>query len=180
MEICTNMKKLSELFNQYGSDKCCGHRYGEFYDQFQVENPDCKSILEIGVHKGASCLAMAECFPNAVISGIDINPLFVSTSDRILIHKFDVLDAHSCSVICDWLAPWDLIIDDASHSISDILTTVHYFLSRCRGTYVIEDVQSDADLLRLLETPHSRCMDFRSSSNLKDDVLVIIDCVMNK
>lgn len=128
---------ISSVFKRNGTDKFeCG--YSSIYSKI---NPNIDTILEIGVHSGASLVSWLEIFPNAKIYGIDacLHSLQILNPKITFIHE-NVLDV-DISLLS---TKFDLIIDDGSHYLNDQLTALKNlsgFLSE-GGTYVIEDVDS--------------------------------------
>lgn len=89
------------------------------------------SVLEIGVQNGGSVEIWSKYFPNATsIIGCDINPKceqLTYTSDKITIIIGDIKDTQTRSAISDISATLDIIIDDGSHTSSDIIQTFCFF-----------------------------------------------------
>ena len=102
----------------------------------------------------------------------------VVDEERITTFCASVLDAASLEAIGRERGPFELIVDDGSHCVADILHAYFSwqpFLSK-NGVYVIEDVRGDLDLRLLLHAiPGSRCVDFRSGKNPWDDLLLVIE-----
>jgi precorrin-6B methylase 2 len=135
--------RTAEIFNAFNdarTDK--GHHgYAMIYDKVPV---DIASLVEIGVQTGASLLAWTKIFPEAMIYGIDRNEATLNLiSRRICMIQADI-QAFSPDTY-NWrggpTAAFDLIIDDGSHLYEDILAGWRKFYTRCRGLYVIEDVE---------------------------------------
>lgn len=137
---------LCSLLDSYSSDKNSAHSYGPFYEQLlSLQRNAVTSVLEIGIYHGASLRAWRDYFPNARVSGIDINPdTMLLGEDRIetfLGRQDDPADF--AAVIAR--GPFDLIIDDGSHEINDQLASwmsLRDFL-KADGVYVVEDIYSE-------------------------------------
>ncbi len=150
-------KSLDELFHHYGSDKANifklsgdhGHGFSKFYSRKLKEFEDKKiNILEIGSYAGASAAALNKYFPLSQIFCFDINiSKFKFTSKKI--HVFG-LDINNLSKVKKNLRKinekykvnnFDLIIDDGSHDLKDILVNLKTFFKYLKknGLYVIED-----------------------------------------
>lgn len=147
--------KASELLLKYQTDKNLGavepgkgHLYGNAYDDLfsGFNKAAALRILEIGVQKGGSLLAWKECFSNAEITGVDIVDVrerkYVSSSVGF------VLSDIKAPGLRERFVPngLDIIIDDGSHYIEDVLFVVKNYLDVLNpgGMLVIEDVQLPA------------------------------------
>ena len=148
---------LDDLFHHYGSDKANifkinntqGHGYSKYYSQqFKNLKNDKLRILEIGSYAGASAAAFAKYFENSKIFCIDINiSKFKYKSKNIEVFGADIKNK---SQILKILAKiffknnfnqFDIIIDDGSHKLSDILSSLNFFFKylKVNGFYIIED-----------------------------------------
>lgn len=170
---------LSSLFAKHGSDKTTDHSYGEFYDRLQSHRAGMRSILELGVYRGASLLALAEAFPLANVHGIDVDLSRMPEigEPRITTHKIDVLDQHAMRQLALQHGPFDLVIDDGAHTLLTMLAG-YFLLSRYMATggiYVIEDVPSDDHLQYLMAIPGATKHDYRRPGRPTDDLLVSIE-----
>jgi len=150
-------KSLDELFYLYGSDKANyfkinntkGHGYSNFYyDQLKNIKDSKINILEIGSYAGASAAAFSKYFKNANIFCFDINiSNFKYQSKNIHVFGIDInnkqkiektlktiFDKHQFNL-------FDLIIDDGSHNLDDILSSLNYFFKFVKegGIFIIED-----------------------------------------
>mgnify|MGYP001465740709 FL=1 len=128
----------------YDYEKKITHKYSVFYEKYLKKNKKKKlSILELGSHEGKGIASFYFFFPNANFYGANINPFQMKyTSKRITELYVDV----SCKEIVDNLAnhineDLDLIIDDASHNLKDILLALPILFKKLKknGFYVIED-----------------------------------------
>lgn len=150
-------KTLDFLFHHYGSDKAdifkkkknIGHGYSKFYEDKLKEFKDKNlNILEIGSFAGASAAAFAKYFSNVNIFCFDVN---ISNFDYISkkIHVFGVdinnekkVNKNLEKIFKDFhIKNFDIIIDDGSHNLSDILIAIKIFFKHVKpnGLYVIED-----------------------------------------
>lgn len=124
-------------FMASGSDKGA-HGYGAFYSQL----PEPSTMLEIGLAAGYSLRGWRSLWPAVEFFGLDID----CSGFRGLTEPGHVLERDSrLPVPSEWQAvEFDLIIDDASHQLSDQLATARVWRPRltARGVYVIEDVPS--------------------------------------
>ena len=152
-----NGKSLEDIFARYGTDKANfwgeenskGHGYSKYYEKHfkQIRNNKV-NILEIGSYSGASAASFSKYFPNSKIFCLDINiSNFKFSSNKI--HVFGT-DVSSSKMISNFYKKinisseenfFDIIIDDGSHKLSDILFSLNNFYKNLKknGFYVIED-----------------------------------------
>ena len=106
------------------------------------------NILEIGSYAGASAAAFSKYFNNSKIFCFDINiSNFKYNSNNINVYGLDIRNEKKVSKILDKIfkensfEKFDIIIDDGSHYLSDILFALNFFFKFVNqgGTYVIED-----------------------------------------
>lgn len=122
-----------------------GHTYGASYDEI-FENYDRESnikILEIGIQKGGSLLAWKDYFSNGSIYGVDILdgilPEYRREDFNYIIS--DIKDISVKEKLKDVI--FDIIIDDGSHHLSDVLFVVNNYLEKLNtgGVLIVEDCQ---------------------------------------
>ncbi len=148
---------LDELFHFYGSDKSNifkrsqtkGHGYSKFYSNQLKEFKNKKiNILEIGSYAGASAAAFAKYFSNANIFCFDVNiSNFKYQSKNIFVYGVDINNKKKVKEILNDIFEknkfsfFDLIIDDGSHNLSDMLLSFNLFFHYLNneGIFVIED-----------------------------------------
>ena len=131
----------------YDGDYCEGtHEYTPVYwDLFGRRREKVKSVLEIGINRGCSLDMWEEFFPNADIIGLDIDPATLINRGRIKSFYADAGNDHSLRNAIQQVAPilpFDLIIDDGSHSVDHQIAAIKLlpeFLSE-DGVLVIEDL----------------------------------------
>ena len=156
---------LNELFNHFKTDKgssvnnpysknidnarksLIGHGYAKFYEFHfnHFKNKEIK-LLEIGTWKGASIASFYYYFNKAIIFCLDRNYKFQFRSNRINFFYCDTRNSNDIKKFEDLLISkksetLDVIIDDASHIYSDILSNFKNFFKKVKsgGFYVIED-----------------------------------------
>jgi len=172
---------LGELFDKHGSDKQRLMGYGPLYDEV-TSGRSVTRVLEIGVKSGASLLAWAEAFPLAKVIGIDltIDPVShaCATHPRITCIETDSTDPE---IELAARAPFDLIVDDGCHALHAQCETMRNFLPLLHpeGVYVVEDVETDDNAVRLrqLASLMGHDSELRLSAcapNIYDNRLVVV------
>jgi len=150
-------KTLDELFYHYGSDKADifkhsqkqGHGFSKFYDQ-QLKHLKEKEIkiLEVGSYAGASAASFIKYFVNSSVYCFDINiSNFVFSSKKIHVYGLDINNEKKLKKILEKIKYetnsnfFDIIIDDGSHYLSDILFSFKTLFKYVKkgGFYIIED-----------------------------------------
>jgi len=150
---------LENLFKQYGTDKAnfidkkIAHGYTKFYLKHLNKLKKKKiNILEIGSYSGASAAAFSKFFRKVKIFCLDINiSHFKYQSKKIKVFALDAcnkqevdffLKNNNINVNKNF---FDIIIDDGSHKLIDILKGIKLFFSLLRsdGFYIIEDYKFD-------------------------------------
>ena len=157
IEVIDN-KSLNELFNHFGTDKGTkvlnpysresneihGHGFAKFYEkELKYYKSKKLNILEIGTWEGASSAAFLNYFPNAIIYCIDKNFRFKFKSKRITFFNCDInnkKDMNRFSIKFN-STKFKIIIDDASHILSDMIKSLKFFFRQLdsQGIFVIED-----------------------------------------
>jgi|688.fasta_scaffold164897_3 8-demethyl-8-alpha-L-rhamnosyltetracenomycin-C 2'-O-methyltransferase len=160
IEIDQPETDLCRAAYRFGSDKCPRilHTYTPKYDAiFRESRRNILSILEIGIGRpdlmipivgdryqvGASLRMWRSYFPRATVFGADICRDSLIFERRI--HSF-FLD-QSCPKSLENLAStgqkFDIIVDDGSHEIADMLLTYEILSPLARKFYIIEDIRSE-------------------------------------
>ena len=161
-----NASNLDEIFAYFGSDKAkviqtgvreidkkkneiTGHGYSNFYEKhLNIFKNNKVNILEIGSYSGSSAASFAKYFPQSNIYCLDINITnFNISSKNIKVFGLDVantkmLDSFFKSInASNNFEFFDIIIDDGSHKLSDILKSINFFYKNLKpnGFYIIED-----------------------------------------
>ena len=152
-----NYKSLDELFYYYGSDKANifkhtnkkGHGFSSFYTSYLKSLKSKKiNILEIGSFAGASAAAFVKYFPYSNIYCFDVNiSNFIYSSRKIHVHGLNINNEKKLNEILEKLNfennldYFDVIIDDGSHNLSDILIGLKLLFKYVKkdGFYIIED-----------------------------------------
>ena len=147
---------INEIFKYFNTDKGStwnindqGHGYSKYYEKHLnlLKNKEI-NILEIGSYSGASAASFVKYFPLSKIYCLDINLTnFKFSSEKINVFGLDVskksmLDKFYKKMnILSNEKYFDIIIDDGSHKLSDILISINeFFLNlKTNGFYIIED-----------------------------------------
>lgn len=122
-----------------------GHTYGKSYDKIfeSFNRNDQLSILEIGIQKGGSLVAWKEYFNNSTIYGVDIidsiSPEYRNNDFHYIFN--DIKSNKTTEILKD--LKFDIIIDDGSHELPDVLFVVSNYLKNIndKGILIIEDCQ---------------------------------------
>jgi hypothetical protein len=140
----------------WGTDKESNHHFGDAYEKlfhewidltsmsyYRSTRVDVNLMMEVGVADGSSLLAWRECFPNALIVGLDLVPDAghrLRDFDRIEFHTGDATKREDCARAAAGRL-FDLIVDDAAHHLQDLLRTLFWLWPSIRpgGLYVVED-----------------------------------------
>jgi SAM-dependent methyltransferase len=158
---------LDEILDRHVSDKQRANGYAPIYHTiFKHLRDRPLAILEIGIgtlapgalssmhgfdhdlpgyRPGASLRAWREYFPNASISGVDVQPdTMIVGEERIVTTLCDSTDAQAAATyLASRPAGFDIIIDDGVHHPELQMRTLRNFYPSLRpnGIFVIEDVQ---------------------------------------
>ncbi len=138
---------LDELAIKYGTDKSHAvHNYTKVYEDIFIGRK-VKSMLEIGVHTGASHRMWRDYFPKATIYAIDHNEFntgsFGELGERIVHYVANQGKAEELEgAMSSFNTTFDLIIDDGSHVPEDIMVSLNTLFKYLNdgGLYIIEDV----------------------------------------
>ena len=150
-------ESLDYLFHKYGSDKANifklnqqpGHGYSVYYEK-KLETYKNKNlnILEIGSYAGASAAAFTKYLPKSKVYCFDVNiSNFKYKSENINVYGIDINNQKKVLKTLNKIfseknfTQFDLIIDDGSHNLSDILISLKFFFKyvKNKGLYIIED-----------------------------------------
>ncbi len=186
-------QSLDHLLHEYGSDKANifklnqqqGHGYSIYYEKklaaYKNKN---LNILEIGSYAGASAAAFTKYLPKSNIYCFDVNiSNFKYKSEKINVFGIDINNQTKVQKTLNKIfseqnfTQFDLIIDDGSHNLSDILISLKFFFKYVKnnGLYIIEDVHI-AYLIKLANKLKDYSPNIISSNrkNNIDDYLFII------
>jgi hypothetical protein len=153
----TEILRVKEIFNNWGSDKSSKHNYEIIYAEFKKTIKTSSRILEIGCGSNdpeirhamspdyiplSSLQALREIYQTENIEGADIDVKLEINND-FKVHYLDQFKRETLEEISKSLKlGFDLIIDDGVHDISANYLTLMYFykILNPQGKYVIEDV----------------------------------------
>ena len=172
--------EFAKLCDRWGSDKDCTslysinypwrpHNYGVFYSgRFSEVREQVEAVFECGIGTsnssfsasmgssytpGASLRVWKDYFPNALVFGIDIDPLVLFQEERIRTYLCDQTSETQVRQLFTAIGQrdFDLIVDDGLHSFYAGLRLFQNASHRLKnsGSYVIEDV-TPGDCLRYL------------------------------
>ena len=150
-------KSLDYLFYEYGSDKANifklnqqpGHGYSIYYEnKLETYKNKNLNILEIGSYAGASAAAFTKYLPKSKVYCFDVNiSNFKYKSENINVYGIDINNQKKVVKTLNKIfleqnfSKFDLVIDDGSHNLSDILVSLKFFFKyvKNKGLYIIED-----------------------------------------
>lgn len=142
------LKTLESLYSKhcnYISDKWSIY-LSEYERLFVTLQQTPVTLLEIGVQNGGSLEIWDNYFPNAVkILGCDINPdceRLNYASDRINLVVGDINRSQTLERIYSIAPSFDIVIDDGSHTSSDIIHAFCHLFPRLKqgGLFIAEDL----------------------------------------
>ncbi len=177
--------RLSEFCDKYGSDKgstratghpypWSPHPYTLFYESFfHLNRKNVTNLLECGVGTqnleisanmgrsgipGASLRVWRDFFPNATITGLDIDSNVIFKEDRIQTLVFDQTSESASIELARHFdgVKFDIIIDDGLHSQDGNLNFFRFSkkLLSSQGVWIVEDL-SPTRLIKLLNSLNS-------------------------
>jgi len=104
------------------------------------------NVLEIGVSQGGSLQMWKDYFgSNAKIVGIDIDPECKAHEEKnVEVFIGNQTDEDLAKEIYAKYGPFDIIIDDGSHIMSDVVKSfqMYYPIVKPNGTYLVEDLHT--------------------------------------
>lgn len=181
---------VSEILLKYDTDKNLGHQdhslghcYGKSYDKIfePFDGLEHITLLEIGIQKGGSLCAWNDFFKNGKIIGVDIVDSVIPSYRKPNIEYIisDIKNEQTLKKLS--LENYDIIIDDGSHYLDDVLFALSS-LSKClnpNGVYIIEDCQQPETWLQNIKNVLNQEFeisfeDFRGISGRYDDFLIIV------
>ena len=154
-----------------GTDKNAMHSYGPVYDYlFRPYENKKIDLLEVGVRGGWSIAAWKEFFPKANITGIDIEEPADIKVDGVEYIISNVRDIKTDK-------QYDIVIDDGSHKLRDMLYVAENFKLKVGGVMIIEDVRGLEkwyERIKSVSPYNAEYVDLRNVKGKNDDVLVVL------
>lgn len=188
------MKTLAEIYAQFpatqpgGADKGSVHSYIPVYEELLQPYRSCANVLEIGILSGQSLLMWEQYFHSAKVYGVDIDGKALKPMIAEGTHKISIFNACDPAQVAAHFkdTKFDVIIEDASHALSDQLAIYKIFKDYLApsGIYIVEDVDK-IDLVRpqfLALDPEkvTRIIDRRLVKHRFDDVLIVIGGIQDQ
>ena len=138
-----NCDKGSYYFS--GKDRILSHNYSIFYEKYLKHLKEKKfTLLELGSHEGKGLASFFYYFPNVLMIGANINPFQMKFESKRITELFvDVSSKKILKNLSNHIeGDLDLIIDDASHNLRDIIIAFSILFKKLKkgGVYVIEDL----------------------------------------
>lgn len=176
---------LKNLVDNTITDKDTLHSYLDTYEKiFNRRKNDSLKLLEIGNDKGGSLKLWYDYFENGIIHGIDINHKAIRAflPDRIHLLECDAYDKKNIPKGIKF----DIIIDDGSHTLEDMIKFLFYYIPLLTedGVIIIEDIPH-LQWIGILDIivnecfpelqEHIKVYDLRNKKNRYDDILYVID-----
>jgi|TARA_R110002126_G_scaffold291793_1_gene458657 hypothetical protein len=157
---------LTDLADRFGTDKGSGrHRYTEFYQMvFAPLRTRAIHLLELGLQDGGpehgaaperattdlpSVRMWLEYFPKGRISGLDVSDFTWFQDPRFRFLQCDLERRADLAAVTDGIAPFDIVIDDASHASHHQQSAFLELFGRVKpgGFYMIEGLRWQPDAL---------------------------------
>jgi hypothetical protein len=188
---------LSELVDDKITDKNTCHSYLDLYNSLLCSKKEtAKNILEVGIYRGGSIKLWHDYFQNAMIYGLDHDPIDRYITNEIKnkerIYLFTSIDAYNENYFnSNFLSKkikFDFILDDGPHTLDSMKTFIKLYsqVMTDDGILIIEDVQ-DWDWIETLknEVPDHlkefiKAYDLRKNKGRYDDIVFTIDKLNQK
>jgi hypothetical protein len=188
---------LSELVDNELTDKNTHHSYLDLYHSLVCSKKEtAKNILEVGIYRGGSIKLWHDYFTNAMIYGLDHDPIDRYMTNEIKnkerIYLFTSIDAYNENYFnSNFLSKkikFDFILDDGPHTLDSMKKFIKLYsqVMTDDGILIIEDVQ-DWDWIETLkkEVPDHlkefiKAYDLRDKKGKYDDIVFTIDKLNQK
>lgn len=182
-----NHGTIKNIYNNLDNWEICenpepyiGHTYGDSYDEIfeQFDRNSNIDFLEIGIQKGGSLLAWKDYFINSNIYGVDIVDSILPEYRReeFVYIISDIKDISVKERLKDIL--FDIIIDDGSHYLSDVLFVVSNYLEKLKkgGVLIVEDCQEPENWLKEVTklVPDGFSISTKDLRGVYDNFLIVI------
>jgi hypothetical protein len=143
---------LTQLAQEFGSDKWGIHRYTPHYERHFGHLRDRELVvLELGIGGyareragGASLRMWKRFFPRAQVVGVDIEDKSFVREKRIAAYQGSQTDRRLMRRIVKRFGPPTIVIDDGSHRPAHVIKSFEILFPMLAddGLYVIEDIQT--------------------------------------
>lgn len=163
------------------TDKNNTHSYLRTYAMlFEPVRDAVANVLEIGVQRGGSIAMWHAYFPNATVTGIDVDPMppLVSQLPRARLVRADAYAHATVQTMSD--RAYDIMIDDGPHTLESMVFFIKEYskLLAPGGIMVVEDIQDMAWIPGLQAAVPGACthhtVDLRHVKDRYDDVLFVV------
>jgi len=139
--------KFSEAAKQKkkGTMRKLANYFFAFDWHFERRQNEPLNLLEIGIQNGGSLFAWQQYFPQAKITGIDIDESCRKFEEgNIKVFVGDQADVKFLESVNKETGPYDIIIDDGGHTMNQQITSFKtlFPLLKDGGVYVIEDLHT--------------------------------------
>ena len=138
---------LNEIGIKTNTDKAFCHKFCDFYEQNLKK--DISKLWEIGVLDGASLQMWSEYYPNAKITGFDIeDKSSLKFNNNVAFKLLDQGNKNELEKLAKENNDIDIIIDDGSHIIQHQIMTFEILFNslKSEGQYIIEDLHTSTNL----------------------------------
>jgi len=165
------------------TDKSTTHDYiNGYYNEAFADTSKPINLLEIGVYKGGSLKLWAEHFgPESNIYGFDVEDHIVDEYIAQPNIHFQFKDAYADETIAEFKDEYfDFIVDDGPHTLQSQIDCITKWWPKLAvgGKMIIEDIQSESDLLvlRAMNPPSgsTTVYDLRPNKGRYDDIIIQI------
>ena len=135
---------MAELAELHGTDKRAEvHDYVRTYDRhLGTLRHRVRTVLELGVHAGASLRVWRDWMPRAEVHGLDLRKLPSVRGERLHLWRGDQCDAELLAqVVAACGGTIDLVVDDGAHTSEAQLASFAILWPHVSpgGVYVVED-----------------------------------------
>ena len=163
------------------TDKNSTHSYLRTYEMlFRPVREAVANVLEIGVQRGGSIAMWHAYFPNATVTGIDVDPAppLVGQLPRARLVRADAYSNATVQTLGD--RAYDIMIDDGPHTLESMIFFISEYskLLAPGGVMVVEDIQDVAWIPSLEaavpDTFTHHTIDLRHLKNRYDDILFLV------
>lgn len=165
-------KRVAEIFTQAGSDRMTTHDYASvFAEQIARLSGKAARIAEVGGLHGSGVKAFMRALPGASVYAVGIGRGDVVEGSTPVFG-----DGYAVDTWSGLPGDFDLIVDDGTHKLKDIVRGIQAFVPHLAvgGVLLIEDIASEDDARAILELlPGSVCRRTARVSPHDDDRIVV-------